>query len=365
MFAKSEKWIGNPPTPEVSKWVSRETEALGWQKYLGELIAWAMQASLELGNEIEHASKWPGPLTWSEMTLHQRARSMRLFAIVKSTFASHARTSALINAFSEGISLASSNVDMNPGVQISNGFELIRQLTLEYSIRTRSEALTFRTALANRTFALSASETSPSSIVTDTIMRIDYESARYQKLIGTLPASVNTVGLQMAEPDLVSILLRSLPDSVKSFVVHHSDGESYTSYRNAAQRWERQQRMFSDLGVSNKKHFSQLESPGVPESYDLTEYDDEMVYALGSACNTCGSRKHTTDQCTADVSKIKCFKCHKHGHISKNCPERSKGSDGKGAGKKAKGVYKGDNWSKGKGKKGKGKSKGKSIGGND
>ena len=107
----------------------------------------------------------------------------------------------------------------------------------------------------------------------------------------------------MAEPDLVSIVLRSLPDSVKSCVVHHSDGESYTSYRNAAQRWERQQRMCSDLGVSNKKHFSQLESPGGPESYDLTEYDDDMVYALGSACNTRGSRKHTTNQCTADVNK--------------------------------------------------------------
>ena len=51
-----------------------------------------------------------------------------------------------------------------------------------------------------------------------------------------------------------------------------------------------------------------------------------------------------------------------HGHISKNCPERSRGSDGKGAGKKAKGVHKGDNWSKGKGKKGKGKGKGKSKG---
>lgn len=72
---------------------------------------------MELGNEIEHASKWPAPLTWGEMTIQQRSRSMRLFAIVKSTFANHARTASLINAFSEGISLASSHVDMNPGVQ--------------------------------------------------------------------------------------------------------------------------------------------------------------------------------------------------------------------------------------------------------
>ena len=100
--------------PEVAKWTNRETEVLGWQKYLQELVAWAMQASLELGNETEHSSRWPGPLTWGEMTMQQRSRSMRLFAIIKSTFANHARTATLINAFSEGISLASSSVDMNP-----------------------------------------------------------------------------------------------------------------------------------------------------------------------------------------------------------------------------------------------------------
>ena len=46
------------------------------------------------------------------------------------------------------------------------------------------------------------------------------------------------------------------------------------------------------------------------------------------------------------MSKLKCFKCQKFGHISANCPERKKG----------KGVIKGKG--KQKGKKGKGKGKG-------
>ena len=39
-------------------------------------MAWAMQASLELGKCL----RWPGPLTWSQMTMQQRSRSMRFFA---------------------------------------------------------------------------------------------------------------------------------------------------------------------------------------------------------------------------------------------------------------------------------------------
>ena len=48
----------------------------------------------------------------------------------------------------------------NTEVQASNGFELVRQLTLEYSIRTRSEALSFRTALAGKSFALHGNDLS-------------------------------------------------------------------------------------------------------------------------------------------------------------------------------------------------------------
>ena len=132
-------------------------------------------------------------------------------AILKSAFNAHPRTVTLINAYSEGVNLLSSEVGMNPDLQSSNGFELIRQLTMEYSLRTRSEALSFRTALAHKSFSLHASETSPSTVVTDTIRKIDYENARYGKLLGTLASSIDATGLQVAEADLVAVLLRSLP----------------------------------------------------------------------------------------------------------------------------------------------------------
>eukprot|EP00435_Cladocopium_sp_Y103_P035104 s2923_g9.t1 len=113
-----------------------------------------MQASLEFGSEIEHACRWPDALQWGGLTVAQRARSRRLLAILRSAFGNHPRTLTLINAFSEGINLSNADVAVNPELQASNGFELVRQLTLEYSIRTRSEALSFRTALAGKSFTL-------------------------------------------------------------------------------------------------------------------------------------------------------------------------------------------------------------------
>ena len=358
VFSKSEKWIGNPPVANTSSWTSRESEVLGWLNYTSELASWAMQASLEFGHEVQHACRWPEPIEWISMTQQQRARSMRLMAILKSTFSGHPRTSTLISAFSEGIVLSSSGMESNVGLQASNGFELMRQLTLEYSVKTRSEALSFRSAIANRTFTLSASETSPASVVTDTIRRLDYEAARFQKLLGTLPKNIDVTGLQLAEPDLLAIMLRSLPEAVRNFVLHHAGGDTYQSFRSAAQRWEQQQRMFQEFHT--KKGISQVVDGA--EWYDVsgdTEYHIDAVQ--GDRCGKCGSRKHSSESCQVDLAKVKCFRCQEFGHVGLNCPKNRE--SGKGKKGFSKGVQKGDRFDKGKskGKSSKGSgSKGKS-----
>ena len=109
---------------------------------------------------------------------------------------------------------------------------------MEYNLRTCSEVLSFRTAFIYKSFNLYASEISPRTAVTDTIRKINYENTRYGKLLGTFTSSIDTTGLQVAEADLVAVLLRLLPEAVKTFRLHHTSGETYQSFRVAALRWE-------------------------------------------------------------------------------------------------------------------------------
>ena len=368
-FSKSEKWLGSPPQPSFEKWKDCESEVLNWAQYIADLGAWASQASLEFGAEISQAAKWSTPISWSSMSLVMRSRSMRLLAILRSTFMQHPRSAMLIGAFMEGVNLQSLANGGASEVESANGYELLRQMTCEYSLRTRNEALVFRTSLAGRSFSLSPQETSPTSIVSDVVRKIDLEAARYKRLLSTLPSDVNSVGLELSEPDMLMILVRSLPEQARGYVLHHATGETYGAYRLAACRWEHQQRMVSELNlVQSNKKVNQVTgdstgqgtewfdmSSGENWSGDWNNGDWNVDSMNGSKCSRCGSKKHSTNDCTTDLSKTKCFRCNNTGHVSQNCPDRN--NKGSGKGQKGKGVIKG-NWNKGKGKDG-GKSKGK------
>ncbi len=76
-----------------------------------------------------------------------------------------------MNAFTEGVSLEG-RLTLDPMTvrnQTANGYELLRQLTQEYSLQTRAEALALRTALSTKTFSLKVGETSNSIQVADII----------------------------------------------------------------------------------------------------------------------------------------------------------------------------------------------------
>ena len=113
-------------------------------------------------------------------------------------------------------------------------FVLLRQLTHEYSLRSRAEALSLRASLATESFVLSGAETTTMTVVSDIIRRVDLEAAKYAKLVATLPVGIDNTGLVIPEADLLLILLRSLPETVRNYCLHHSVGDSYMAFRETA-----------------------------------------------------------------------------------------------------------------------------------
>ena len=100
-------------------------------------------------------------------------------------------------------------------------------------------------------------------------------------MIGTLPAHVDQTGLGLPEPDLLVILMRSLPEAVRQYALHHASGESYGAYRQAARRWEEQQRLFSEALSSfsqdtHGKRIAQLD--GSVEWYSMDATDSAWTW---------------------------------------------------------------------------------------
>ena len=195
LFHKTDMKLPPCPTPKVETWRDRENEITGFHDFIGDLRAWAALASSHFAAEIFDATRAVSEIDMSYLSKEQQVRGSRLLAILKSCFAGHARSDNLIRSFQEGVG----TTGVRAGLFCDNGFELLRILTGEYSLKTRSEALALRAELTNKNFKLSSNETSQSTIVAYTVRKLDTHVSRFQKLISTLPSGVDRTGVMITE----------------------------------------------------------------------------------------------------------------------------------------------------------------------
>ena len=376
VLSKTEKWLPGLPKPGHEAWKDREMEIVGFHDYLVELRSWASLVSPKFAAEIAEAVATSQEIVLAMLTREQQSRAGRLLSILKAAFTGHGRAENIIRAFCEGITFGPASAVQGGFAFNDNGYELLRILAREFTLQTRAEALALRNELLQKQFSPQKNETSPGTVVADTIRRLECGLARFSKLLSTLPSSVDRVGVEVNEADTLVLLLRSLPTQCAEFVLLHSAQENYSMARQTAIRYETQRRLYLDWNSFGQKPGKLLHEVNKTEVYDMAAGDSEQpggddayVEAIAGRCSKCGSKRHDTSSCSVDLSRTKCFKCGGTGHVSMNCTKSGssassaqKGSSGAGKGA---GNSKGSASQKGTGgkpSKGKGKDKGKSKG---
>ena len=151
VFSRSEKWLSSPPQSNHESWRIREDEILGMNQYLQELVSWANQGSVEFGREIAQCARWTTQIAYNTLTKSQQSRAVRLFSLLKA-----GRISLLMQGFSEGLDIVAVAMQGdffgNSMSFMGNGYELLRQLVKEFSLRSRSEAVSLRASLMSKVF---------------------------------------------------------------------------------------------------------------------------------------------------------------------------------------------------------------------
>jgi hypothetical protein len=119
-----------------------------------------------------------------------------------------------------------------------------------------------------------------------------------------------SVGIIVIDDDLVSSALLGFPKSWHSY-------QDSVNGREKLPDWER---LWSDLV---QEEFKWNNRDGSSSKHD----DEEDFYLDTKARKWKGKKFHSKSESKGkklDLSKVKCFHCHEHGHLTTNCPQKKK-----------------------------------------
>ena len=142
VFARSDKWLPSLPTIDFSSWKDRISEVLGFLTWMEKLTSWVGLGSEVFPNELMHAVKTQDEsrLMQDRLTVEPQKRSTRLMHILQQTFASHEKSSLILQTYVESESTYQ-----------QSGFVVLRLLAKEFCEKSRAECLYFRSQLVNQT----------------------------------------------------------------------------------------------------------------------------------------------------------------------------------------------------------------------
>ena len=133
------RWIPNMPLPKTNEWKGRIEEIRGFWTWYESFVSWLALIHTSFPAEMKESIEAVATIGPTMLNADQKARSQRLLHLLKTCFQSNGRVTNL----TKHLELHEKEL---------TGFELLRQIRLEFSLKTRSEALSLRAEVLKATF---------------------------------------------------------------------------------------------------------------------------------------------------------------------------------------------------------------------
>ena len=317
-----EKWIPAMPVPGWKFWTSRGKELSGFKDWLEKFSGWLSLIHDAYGPELWETIHADYPIQPCR-TPEQVMRSKRLFHILQQQFVGYSKIENLIR----------SRISAT-GITESNGFELLRLIRKEFSLMSRTEALSYREMCLK--FRVKRTEH-----LLDIIREVESEIESFHAMLDASVIVHQLGDVRISEGDQFLLYLRNLPSKVQEFLQVHRNAVTVQQLKTGVQDYYIRTRVQGDLG---SVHVAQP----VAAKTDLKD----------KTCFNCGKKGHLAENCPEPK---KCSHCGRKGHLAKDCwekhPEKKPAAKPKAKGQPTKPGGRG----KGRGKGGR-KSKGRGRG---
>ena len=276
-----EKWIPAMPVPGWKSWTSRGKELSGFKEWLEKFSGWlSLINGPELWETI-HADYPINPCRSPEQVM----RSKRLFHILQQQFTGYSKIENLVR----------SQISAT-GITESNGFELLRLIRKEFSLMSRTEALSYREQCLKFRVKRSTEH------LLDIIREVEAEIESFHAMLDASVIVHQLVDVRISEGDQFLLYLRNLPSKVQEFLQLHQNATTVLQLKLGVQDYYIRTRVQGDLG---SVHVAQP----VQKAGDLKD----------RTCFNCGKKGHLAENCPEPK---KCSHCGKKGHVAKDCWEK-------------------------------------------
>ena len=278
-----EKWIPAMPVPGWKSWTSRGKELSGFKDWLEKFSGWLSLIHDAYGPELWETIHADYPIQPCRSP-EQLMRSKRLFHILQQQFMGYSKVENLIR----------SRISAT-GITESNGFELLRLIRKEFSLMSRTEALSYREVCLK--FRVKRTEH-----LLDIIREVESEIESFHAMLDASVIVHQLGDVRISEGDQFLLYLRNLPSKVQEFLQVHRNAVTVQQLKLGVQDYYIRTRVQGDLG---SVHVAQP----VAAKADLKD----------RTCFNCGKKGHLAENCPEPK---KCSHCGRKGHLAKDCWEK-------------------------------------------